>query len=64
MINLLVLKETVYSEKRVKEFLREKNISFSLPKNITAVFYPVFYINGKMQSLNENFFYNWFNNRL
>tara|TARA_Y100000590_G_scaffold48295_1_gene51194 strand:+ start:480 stop:1577 length:1098 start_codon:yes stop_codon:yes gene_type:complete len=50
----------VYSEKRVKEFLREKNISFSLPKNISAVFFPVFYINGKMQSLNENFFYkNW-----
>ena len=48
----------VYSEKRIKEFLREKNISFSLPKNITAVFYPVFYINGKMQSLDENFFYN------
>ena len=50
----------VYSEKRVREFLREKNISFSLPKNISAVFFPVFYINGKMQSLNENFFYkNW-----
>ena len=48
----------VYSEKRVKEFLRDKNISFSLPKNITAVFFPVFYINGEMQSLNENFFYN------
>lgn len=50
----------VYSEKRVKEFLREKNISFSLPKNISAVFFPVFYINGEMQNLNENFFYkNW-----
>ena len=48
----------VYSEKRVKEFLRKKNISFSLPKNISAVFFPVFYINGEMQSLNENFFYN------
>ena len=50
--------EVVYSEKKVKNFLREKNISFSLPKNITAVFFPVFYINGKIQSLNENFFYN------
>ena len=48
----------IYSEKRVKEFLREKNISFSLPKNITAVFFPVFYINSKMQNLSENFFYN------
>ena len=50
--------KVVYSEKRVKEFLRKKNISFSLPNNITAVFFPVFYINGEMQSLNENFFYN------
>ena len=50
--------KVVYSEKRVKEFLRKKNISFSLPKNISAVFFPVFYINGEMQSLNENFFYN------
>ena len=50
----------VYSEKRVKEFLREKNISFSLPRNISAVFFPVLYINGEMQNLNENFFYkNW-----
>ena len=53
--------KVVYSEKRVKEFLRKKNISFSLPNNITAVFFPVFYINGKMQSLNENFFYNYWN---
>ena len=48
----------VYSEKRVKEFLREKNISFSLPRNISAVFFPVLYINGEIQNLNENFFYN------
>ena len=52
--------KVVYNEKRVKGFLREKNISFSLPKNISAVFFPVFFINGKIQSLNENFFYkNW-----
>jgi hypothetical protein len=50
--------QVVYSEKKVKGFLREKNISFSLPKNISAVFFPIFYINGKIQSLNENFFYN------
>ena len=51
----------IYNEQKVKEFLRKKNISFSLPKNISAVFYPVFYINGKMQNLNENFFYNNWN---
>lgn len=47
-----------YGEKKVKKFLRDKNISFSLPKNISAVFFPVFYINGEIQSLKENFFYN------
>ena len=47
-----------YREKKVKEFLRNRNISFSLPKNISAVFFPVFYISGEMQSLKENFFYN------
>jgi len=52
--------KVTYSEKRVKEFLRKKNISFSLPKNISAVFFPVFYMNGKIQNLSENFFYkNW-----
>ena len=50
--------KVTYSERRVKEYLRKKNISFSLPKNISAVFFPVFFINGKIQSLNENFFYN------
>ena len=32
----------IYSEKKVKDFLRRKNISFFLPKNISAVFFPVF----------------------
>ena len=50
--------KVTYSEKKVKEFLRNKNISFSLPRNISAVFFPVFYKNGKIQSLNENYFYN------
>lgn len=47
-----------YGEKKVKEFLKNRNISFSLPKNISAVFFPVFYISGEIQSLKENFFYN------
>ena len=52
--------KVVYNERKVKEFLRKKNISFSLPKNISAVFFPVFYVKGDIQSLNENFFYkNW-----
>ena len=50
--------KVVYGEKKVKEFLRDKNISFSVPKNISAVFFPVLYISGELQSLKENFFYN------
>ena len=29
-----------------------------MPKNISAVFFPVLYINEEIQNLNENFFYN------
>lgn len=50
--------KVTYNENKVKEFLRNKNISFSLPKNISAVFFPVFYVNGQIQGLKENFFYN------
>jgi len=47
----------LYDDIRVKKFLGKKNISFSLPANISAVFYPVFFINGEIQNFNENFFY-------
>ena len=46
-----------YNDDRVKKFLRQKNISFSHPENISAVFFPVFIINNEIQNLNENFFY-------
>tara|TARA_B100000686_G_scaffold340798_1_gene417039 strand:- start:513 stop:1610 length:1098 start_codon:yes stop_codon:yes gene_type:complete len=48
----------LYNESKIKKFLRQKNISFSQPENISAVFYPVLYINGEIQNFNENFFYN------
>ena len=49
-----------YNESKIKNFLRQKNISFSQPDNISAVFYPVLYINDEIQNFNENFFYkNW-----
>ena len=49
-----------YNESKIKNFLRQKNISFSQPENISAVFYPVLYINDEIQNFNENFFYkNW-----
>ena len=34
-----------------------KNVSFSQPKNISAVFFPVLYVNDEIQNFNENFFY-------
>ena len=49
-----------FSEKKVKKFLRKKNISFSQPENISVLFYPVLFINDEIQNFNENFFYkNW-----
>ena len=46
-----------YNDLKVKKFLSAKNISFSQPENITAVFFPVFFINGEIQDFSENFFY-------
>jgi len=46
-----------YSDIKVKKFLNQKNISFSQPENITAVFFPVFFINDEIQNFSENFFY-------
>jgi len=47
-----------YNDKKVKNLLVKKNISFSEPKNISAVLFPVLFIDDKLLSLNENFFYN------
>ena len=47
-----------YNDLEVKKFLRRKNISFSQPEEISAVFYPVLFINNQVQSFNENYFYN------
>ena len=50
--------EVFYNEKEIKNFLRKKNISFSQPKNISAVYFPVLFIDEEIQNFNENFFYN------
>ena len=51
-----------YDDNKVKKFLGKKNISFSQTTNISAVFFPVLFINGEIQNFNENFFYkNWKN---
>ena len=50
----------LYNDFKVKKFLSQKNISFSQPENISAVFYPVLFINDNIQNFDEIFFYkNW-----
>tara|TARA_Y100000590_G_scaffold3439_1_gene4562 strand:+ start:1976 stop:3073 length:1098 start_codon:yes stop_codon:yes gene_type:complete len=51
-----------YNEKRIKNFLGEKNLSFSQPENISAVFFPVLFVEDELQNFNENFFYKEWNN--
>ena len=46
----------LYNDLKVKKFLSKKNISFSQSESISAVFYPVLFINGEIQNFNENFF--------
>jgi len=54
-----------YNESRIKQFLRQKNISISQPENVSAVFFPILYINNEIQTLNENFFFrNWVNSKI
>ena len=52
-INIKIL----YDELKVKKFLGKRNISFSQPESIFALFYPVFFINSELQNFNESFFY-------
>ena len=49
--------KVTYNEKKIKNLLGQKNISFSQPENISAIFYPVLYVNDEIQAFNENFFY-------
>jgi len=46
-----------YNDLKVKKFLSKKNISFSQPEIISAVFFPVFFINDEIQNFSDNFFY-------
>ena len=47
-----------FDDIKVKKLLVEKNVSFSQPKNISAVFFPVFFIDDKLLNYDENYFYN------
>ena len=51
-----------YSSLKVKKFLGKKNISFTQPKQISAVFFPLLLINDEIIPLEQNFFYkDWLN---
>jgi len=54
-----------FNQKKIKKFLSKKNISFIQPKNISALFYPLLFVNNEVQNLSENYFYNeWNNNKI
>ena len=51
-----------YSDIKIKKLLGSRNISFSEPKKITAVFFPILIVDEEVQDFYENFFYkNWKN---
>ena len=56
-----VIFKIFYNDARVRQLLVEKNISYSEPKNISAVFFPVFFVNDQLLNFNENYFYTHWN---
>ena len=54
-----------YNEQKIKDFLGKKNISFSQPESISAVFFPILFIDDNIQSFNDNYFYKeWSNQKI
>jgi len=50
----------VYNEAKVKKLLGSNNISFTEPKNISAVFFPILFVDEEFLDFNDNYFYkNW-----
>ena len=47
-----------YNDIKVKKLLREKNISFSQPKDITVLFFPMLFSNNEIINFKDNYFYN------
>ena len=47
-----------YNDRKVKKFLVQKNISYSEPKKISAVFFPILFDNDRLLNFDENYFYN------
>ena len=51
-----------YNDIKIKKFLRKKNISFSEPKKISVIFFPLLIIDDEIRELDQNFFYReWLN---
>jgi len=49
-----------FNKKKIKNFLSDKNFSFSQPNKISAIFFPAFFVNDEVKSFNDNYFYqNW-----
>ena len=46
-----------YNDTKVRKLLKQNNISFSQPKKISAVFFPVLFVNEEIQDFYDNFFY-------
>jgi len=46
-----------YNDIKIRKLLKQENISFSQPKNISAVFFPILFVNEEIQDFYENFFY-------
>ena len=46
-----------FNEFKVKKFLGDKNISFTESKKISAIFFPILFINDEIEDFYNNFFY-------
>ena len=60
--NYKVSFKVFYNDLKVKKFLAKQNISFSQPKNISAVFFPMLFVNNEIKSFDENYFYKQWTN--
>ena len=46
-----------YNDIKVKKLLEKRNLSFSQPKKISTIFFPVLFINEEMKDFDDNYFY-------
>jgi hypothetical protein len=53
-----------YNEKKIKEMLRNKRISYSQPNRVKAVIIPALFIAGEIKSFQQNYFYKEWNKNI